>query len=104
MMPRLGAQRGRCSAGLPEQLQGPRVAAAVAGDLVEAGHRLRVVVEDVGPGLDDGLERRRDALEVGDQRLDSARGAGRRTARMVAAQWAAPPSARSSRFTEVITT
>ena len=31
------------------------------------------------------------------------RGAARRTARMVAAQWAAPPSARSSRFTEVIT-
>ncbi len=31
-------------------------------------------------------------------------GAWRRTARTVAAKWAAPPSARSSRLTEVITT
>src|SRR5712691_6558489 len=59
-----------------EELERALVAAAVARHLVEARHRLRVVVEDVGRGVDHGFERGRAALEVGDEQLDAA--AGRR--------------------------
>ena len=82
-------------------------AAGVAGRRsdgpLEPGHRLDVVVEDVGPGVEDGLERRPIALAVRDEHLDG--GAGTRLADPGdgLGEGAGPPSARSSRATQVIT-
>ena len=45
-----------------------------AGLAVEAGHRLDVVVEDVGARVEDDRERLPAALEVGDEHLDRAAG------------------------------
>ena len=44
---------------------------------VEARHRLRVVVQDVGPGRDHGVQRGPVSLEVGDQDLHRAAGHAR---------------------------
>ena len=72
---------------------------------LQAGHRLEVVVQHVGPGV--RRSRRAPpaiALAVGDQHLDLRVAAhAARTAAIVAANPAAPPSARSSRATLVIT-
>ena len=73
----LGQQARRRAARPPEELQRALVAAAVARELVEARHRLGVVVEDVRRGVDHDLEGFWLALEVGDQQLDAA--AGRET-------------------------
>ena len=105
MIPDFVSRRGRPLAGAPEQLERPLVAPAVPRDLVEPRHGLGVVVEDV---------RRRHRSpsasapawpwKSGISSSTRHPGASRRTARTVAAKWAAPPSARSSRFTDVITT
>ncbi len=73
--------------------------------LVEPRHRLGVVVQNRDRRGDDGRERRMISLEIRDQDLDRALGDARFDGwRAVAAKCPAPPSGRSSRFTEVITT
>ena len=52
------------------------VAGAGADRGIEPRHRLEIVVEDVGPGFDDGLDRARLAHEVGGQDLDGGRRGG----------------------------
>ena len=81
------------------------VARAGADRGIEPRHGLQVVVEHVGA-------RRRSTVSAapGLRRKSGVRisivvpGAAARMARMTAAKWAAPPSARSSRSTEVMTT
>ncbi len=58
----------------PEQLQRAAEAGAGAHLAVQARHRLRVVVQDVGPGGDHGLEGGPVPLEVRDQDLHRAAG------------------------------
>ena len=65
-----GAMRRRAL----EQLEAPRVLAARARHAVEPRHRLGVVVQDVGPRVEHGAQRRFLALEVGNQHLDAAVG------------------------------
>ena len=55
-----------------KQLEGAREAGPGPDGAVEARHRLRVVVEHVGAGVHDDLQRRPVALEVGDQHLHRA--------------------------------
>ena len=74
---RLREQARRGSTGPPEQLQRALVPTAVAGQLVQPRHRLGIVVEDIGAGVDDGLKRPGLPLEVGNQQFDAA---GRRLA------------------------
>ena len=68
----LGEQRRRRRTRAPEQLERALVAPAVARDLVEPRDGLRIMVQDVGPGVDHGLERAGRALEIRNQHLDLA--------------------------------
>src|SRR6266496_1087170 len=70
--PRLREEARRRPARAPEELEGALVTPAVTGQLVEAWHRLGIVVEDIGDGVDHPLERLRLALKVRDQQLDAA--------------------------------
>ena len=67
-------------------------------------HGLEVVVEDVGRRAHDDLGRSLLAQEVGRQDLDRGFGERARIAWITSAKCWAPPSGRSSRSTEVITT
>ena len=83
-------RRGRISRGIDlgprEHPEGPVVAGPLADGLLEALHRLDVVVEDVRAGLHHGPQRLLLAVEVGDEHLDAhARASRARSARMVAA-------------------
>ena len=105
MMPDLVNMAGASSLTRCSSRSECEVARARADLQVERRHRLEVVVEDVGPGRHHGLDRAVLAQEVGGQHLDGGR---RRRARgwrgWSAAKCSAPPSARSSRSTEVMTT
>ena len=104
MMPVLVAMSGPVAARAIEQFQRCAVAAARARHAIEPRHGLDVVIEHVRAGVEHRAQRRLDALEVGNQHLDAARRArARASARIVSAKMNAPPSARSSRSTEVIT-
>ena len=69
----LGGDAGPIGARPVQQLEGARIPAARTGHAVQARHRFDVVVEDVRTRVEHGVERRLDALEVGDQHLDAAR-------------------------------
>src|SRR6266545_5782823 len=70
--PRLGQELRRRAPRAAEELERALVAAAVTRDLVEARHGLGIVVQDIGPGGDHGLEGGGAALQVRDQELDAA--------------------------------
>ena len=70
--PGLGRDLRRDCARVAEEPERTRVTAAVPRGLVEALHRLGVVVQDVRPRVEHRLERRRASLEVGDQDLHAA--------------------------------
>ena len=57
-----------------EELQGAVVFGTGADDAIEPGHRLQVMVEDVGTGLHDGAQGRPGAAKVGDEDLHRAVG------------------------------
>ena len=73
----LGRDVRRPRARAVEQLERARVAAARPRRAIEPRHRLGVVVEHVGPRVEDGPQRRFVALEVRDQHFDAARRAAR---------------------------
>ena len=81
------------------------VARAGADRGIQPRHGFQVVVEDVGPGVATTI-----STAPGLRRKSGVRtsivvpGAAARMARMMAAKWPAPPSGRSSRSTEVMTT
>ena len=87
-----------------QDIEGAVPAGALADRLLEPLHGLEVVVEDVGPGLHDGLQPLVGAVEVGDEHLDAHPGARRRIGGSSRRRCAAPPSGRSSRATLVTTT
>ena len=101
----LGEHRGIDLLHPLQQPQRGEVARARADRRIEPRHGLEIVVEDVGPRRDHGLDRALLAQEVGRQHLDRRAGRRLRASRaMTAAKCAAPPSSRSSRSTEVTTT
>ena len=88
-----------------QQRQRALEARAPAHVAVQPRHGLDVVVEDVGLRRDDGFDRRRGGRGSRASGLrHRAAGASARTARIVSAKCAAPPSGRSSRSTDVRTT
>ena len=100
--PRLGDQPGRAGPGQHGQAAG--VAGRGPHRPLQAGHRLDVVVQHVGPGREDRLQRRGVAPAVRDRApRPSVPGVRARMASMVCAMAPAPPSARSSRATQVTT-
>ena len=101
----LGRNVRRVGARSIEQFERARVAAAGARHPVQPRHGLRVVIQHVGPGVEDRVQRRFLSLKIRNQDLEAAvRPARARVSRIVAAKTDAPPSGRSSRSTEVITT
>src|SRR2546428_123975 len=69
--PCFGGRAGGGGGGPRNRRGRPLVAPAVPRQPVKPRYRLRVVIEDVGAGIDDGLQRGRVALEVRDQHLDA---------------------------------
>src|SRR5678815_4495194 len=57
-----------------EQLERAPISAAGTGHAVEARNGFDVVIQDVWPGVEDGVQRCLDALEVGDEHFDPAAG------------------------------
>ena len=100
-----GGRRSRSRLrGALEDAQRPVIASSLANGLLEPLHGLDVVVEDVGPR--DPITVRKGSsspLKSGISTSMPMPGDLRRRARMVAAQMGAPPSARSSRSTLVMT-
>ena len=96
----------RVSARAVEQLERARVAAARARDRGTGAARSRCCDSGrPGPASSTVSSGASIALEVGDQHFDAALGQRARVmSRMVSAKMPAPPSGRSSRSTEVITT
>ena len=94
-----GVARARASTDERARVPGRRARRAL-----QPRDRLEVVVQHVGASREDRGERRRIALAVGDQHLDvGVRVASPAPRATVAANTDAPPSARSSRATHVIT-
>src|SRR6516162_8477298 len=81
-----------------------KIAGARAHLGIEARNGFEIVVEDVWPRRDDGFERARLVEKVGVKTSIVVPGATVRTALIVRAKCPAPPSSRSSRSTEVMTT
>ncbi len=100
----LGEQAGSSLLGAVQQAQRVVVARAGPDVGVEPRHRLEVVVEDVRAGGDHRFQRAVLVAEVGGQHLDGGGRRGGADRSMQRTNCAAPPSARSSRSTEVITT
>jgi len=92
------------AAGPIEQLQRARVAPARSRHPVEARHRFRIVVEDVGACVEHGVQRRFIPRKSGISTSMRHCGSRARVSRIVSAKIDAPPSFRSSRSTEVMTT
>ena len=90
--------------GALQQPQRMEVARARPDARVEPGHRFEVVVEHVRPRRDDDFERAVLAQKIRRQDFDRRRWRGARIAVIVSAKCRAPPSARSSRSTDVMTT
>ena len=99
--PRLGDETRRL--GVREHRQAPGVAGRRTHGALQAGDRLEVVVEHVGPDVEQQPERVVRSLGIGDQRLDACSRGRSRIASTHAATCAIPPSARSSRATIVST-
>ena len=70
--PRLGSEAGILGPG--QHPEAPSVAGRGADRPLHTGHRLDVVVEDVGPCVEHGGQRRSVALAVGDENLDGRTG------------------------------
>jgi hypothetical protein len=101
--PGLGEDRRIELLGPLQQAQRMEIARAGTDLEIEPRHGLEVVVEDIGPGFNNLLQRTVLPQEIRGQNFD---GGGRRAARMavmVRAKCPAPPSSRSSRSTEVMT-
>ena len=58
----------------PEHLERARIASARTRGAIQARHRLDVVVEHVGPRVEDDAQRRLVPLEIRDQHLEAAGG------------------------------
>ena len=102
MMPLLVSEPGVLRAA--QQLERAAEAGARAHRAVEARHRLGVVVEDVGPGVEhDCQSAGQSPLKSGISTSTAQPGMRARISRMHAAKTGAPPSLWSSRFTEVMT-
>ncbi len=71
---------------------------------VQPRHRVKVVVHDIGPGCEHPLEYVMPPTQAGDQDLDGLSWEPPAQLLTVRANWPAPPSGRSPRVTEVMTT
>ena len=102
MIPDLTVKPGRLGPGQHGQAAG--VTGRGPDGPLQPGHRLQVVVEDVGPGPDRSWRRACSSpLQSGTRTSTAVPGQRRRMASMVATKPAAPPSSRSSRATAVTT-
>src|SRR6185437_7954168 len=96
--PGFGEQRGIALLHALKEPQRMEIAGSGPDRQVEAGHRLEIVVEDIGLGIDPALRRK-----SGVSTSIVVAGDRSRIALITAAKCAAPPSSRSSRSTEVTT-
>ncbi len=87
-----------------EDLEADGVLALAADVLLEPGHGLQVVVEDLGTGREDACRWRRGRRRSPGSGPRSWPRSGHGRPGCIWRKWSAPPSARSSRVTEVITT
>ena len=100
--PRLDRQSGGPGPG--QDREAPGVAGRGPDGPLQPGHRFQIVVEDVGPGPDQGWRwPPRLPLQSGTRTSTAVPGHRRRMASMVATKPPAPPSSRSSRATAVTT-
>ena len=104
MMPDLVNCEGSRSFTRSQQPERMVVARAGADREVERRHRLEVVVEHVRPASTTTSSAPSFRRKSGVRISIVAFGVARRTARIVSAKCAAPPSSRSSRSTDVMTT
>src|SRR5680860_1147594 len=88
----------------PEHTQGPLVIRLRPYCSIQTRNCLHIVIEYVRFSLQNYINCRALPSKVRHQHLNTASGSVLLTARMVAAKWAAPPSDKSSRVTEVMTT